>query len=1290
MLNHLHPSTIQKLLPHEVFDTLSASLSSPLPDPSRVFPWLYGPNHESYFKLNSNSSLSSSLSLSSNSGCSLPVSSLPKDIKNFVLLVRSCPINDPEIIADSGILKNSVHCSQILSKYDSSTLNDGNLTGRFFASNSKRFKTNSHNSSSRINTISGNHFSSPQNARDLRNFITNYLLHLNIVSDENDPLVDIIIDDVQKIGCLPIFKDISNEPFSIRSFKLQINIISTISDFIVYCFNKDHTPELNLSQGNDSSSLHNDANCCCRSVSRLLHIAQVDFQRKFPELIDQVDSQESEIDEDLATDLSVNQQSSHECETLNTYGPDIQESSNIASDNIDLDNDDVYDSTYVESDNIDFSQVLQNLRQTKSFIIEEDESGSAPASPLSDDTLLLYPMKSNNNNNNINDYVEDKVAEVSHNRKFYKTFIINNPLYILLHENQFKPIISVPLYSITGEEISITLLLNRNNESLNNDQISYKNINKSLDSSELVSFCNKFDLASFNNWEINYPSKERLEIWKISSAQQFQPGIWLGNEADFSIWKALNDNNRFPKDQVYHCEDVMTYNDKIPKYCSVHSSIFFLEDDKESLGIQSSALWGRETVNWKLLIEVHGRSRLPTLDKLYEVFSFIKSFDNSSDHSRLDTVTYENTLSLTFPSSGTFGGLGSVSIQDILTIINVCKILYFKNHDTFPALLFCPEGYTETSLLAIIYLMYSTGQPLSEVVFDLYVKYGRPFYLFSNDYKLLQELEPILLRYSPQLYPGEVNFNELEELSTHNIDLISEILIKKFGPKSEKKMVSDLKNAAENDFMSADFDFNGTKNEWFDNLVLNTSGSLLPSRILPNLYLGSLSHANCVPMLAKLRLSAIISVGETPAWLSALPPAAFTIETFGASGICSLVEIQKEKASAMPFLELFPISYALLMNDIKDDGMDCITTKLLYDDVFKFCEKYTNTDINTIANIDSNDKILVHCKVGVSRSASVVIGYLMKFLQMSLEKAYMFVRVRRLNIIIQPNLRLFYGLFKIQEELLAKRFIEEEQRLQQLESELEAQPGKLSYFIKNNDDRNIITMHAEYPVTATPEALFPFKTKNLARSSKSDDHIDYAYSSESDGSNRRRLSTPSSTGDLPMFNGNEYESVPMHSGSISESPSAMNVRLLLLSSRDRAESSSSLQSSITLDSSSEVSGVSQHVLYSDIEIGDNDDGKSFQVSDMAELPQQTVTNSPNDSVFKLSLPEPEPEPELIKKLPTEVPVITNDNDKITNNKNGHSLMTKDVALEQSKRNLKWLRTVDWVTICHQIDQLNRF
>jgi dual specificity MAP kinase phosphatase len=54
--------------------------------------------------------------------------------------------------------------------------------------------------------------------------------------------------------------------------------------------------------------------------------------------------------------------------------------------------------------------------------------------------------------------------------------------------------------------------------------------------------------------------------------------------------------------------------------------------------------------------------------------------------------------------------------------------------------------------------------------------------------------------------------------------------------------------------------------------------------------------------------------------------------------------------------------------------------------------------------------VLVHCRVGVSRSATVTIAYVMMHAGLSLVDAYLLVRSRRLSVLIQPNMRLLYNL----------------------------------------------------------------------------------------------------------------------------------------------------------------------------------------------------------------------------------------------------------------------------------------
>jgi dual specificity MAP kinase phosphatase len=58
---------------------------------------------------------------------------------------------------------------------------------------------------------------------------------------------------------------------------------------------------------------------------------------------------------------------------------------------------------------------------------------------------------------------------------------------------------------------------------------------------------------------------------------------------------------------------------------------------------------------------------------------------------------------------------------------------------------------------------------------------------------------------------------------------------------------------------------------------------------------------------------------------------------------------------------------------------------------------------------------LIHCRVGVSRSAAITICYVMKHLHYTLVEAYLYVRARRLNVIIQPNLKFMYEMLQLEQ-----------------------------------------------------------------------------------------------------------------------------------------------------------------------------------------------------------------------------------------------------------------------------------
>jgi dual specificity MAP kinase phosphatase len=106
--------------------------------------------------------------------------------------------------------------------------------------------------------------------------------------------------------------------------------------------------------------------------------------------------------------------------------------------------------------------------------------------------------------------------------------------------------------------------------------------------------------------------------------------------------------------------------------------------------------------------------------------------------------------------------------------------------------------------------------------------------------------------------------------------------------------------------------------------------------------------------------------------------------------------------------------------DIKgvcDDGIDTLEPQLA--PIFEWMDRAR----------EQGGKVLVHCRVGVSRSATVTIAFVMKYLGISLVEAYLIVRSRRLSVLIQPNMRLLYNLCGWEVKLAHERAAGDPERL---------------------------------------------------------------------------------------------------------------------------------------------------------------------------------------------------------------------------------------------------------------------
>jgi dual specificity MAP kinase phosphatase len=242
-------------------------------------------------------------------------------------------------------------------------------------------------------------------------------------------------------------------------------------------------------------------------------------------------------------------------------------------------------------------------------------------------------------------------------------------------------------------------------------------------------------------------------------------------------------------------------------------------------------------------------------------------------------------------------------------------------------LIHCADGYTETTMLAVAYHSYSTGQPVPEAWLNLHTVKKRNCFAYSADVALLKAIAPRLLSESPVC----VGMSLLE-----------------------------ITNLVRNE------------PKWFAAL----DGSF-PSRVLDYMYLGNLKHADNPELLRAMGIGQILSVGETATWKEE------DVELWGIDNVC-------------------------VVRDVQDNGIDSLTGEL--ERCMAFIDRGRRNGTAT----------LVHCRVGVSRSATICIAEVMRAMNMSFPRAYCFVRARRLNVIIQPHLRFTYELLKW-EELLQQR-----------------------------------------------------------------------------------------------------------------------------------------------------------------------------------------------------------------------------------------------------------------------------
>ncbi|PWN22362.1 hypothetical protein BCV69DRAFT_246772 [Microstroma glucosiphilum] len=380
-------------------------------------------------------------------------------------------------------------------------------------------------------------------------------------------------------------------------------------------------------------------------------------------------------------------------------------------------------------------------------------------------------------------------------------------------------------------------------------------------------------------------------------------------------------------------------------------------DDNVWLGCSADVPLIRANPNgFSICIECHDAADVPDSNKLQHASQFLDAYDSLPARSEGKGFDGDGPSDLVHLECSSVSGLTEEAqfAKAASDILNLCAwikaqaqppkaALTTSTQAAVPSkrlphrvLLHCGDGYTETSILALAYLMYARGLSLPEAYLDLQERAKRSFFVYARDVAFLKKLE---------------------HSAPSNVDLM--------GPPSRALTPTPASVRAAQSAAAATKEATAS-HAWFTNPRFEGA---FPSRILPFLYLGNLNHALNPAMLHALGITHVVSVGE-----SALhPPAASAAAQAGRISVLDL-------------------------KNVSDDGIDPLRSTM------RVAVEYIESARR------SGGKVLVHCRVGVSRSTTIVLAYVMAHLDMTLVESYLLVRSRRLSILIQPHLLFFWEL----------------------------------------------------------------------------------------------------------------------------------------------------------------------------------------------------------------------------------------------------------------------------------------
>ncbi|KAF8525877.1 hypothetical protein BU17DRAFT_40942 [Hysterangium stoloniferum] len=492
---------------------------------------------------------------------------------------------------------------------------------------------------------------------------------------------------------------------------------------------------------------------------------------------------------------------------------------------------------------------------------------------------------------------------------------------------------------------------------------------------------------------VSFPAREMAEMQDLTRASEIIPGVWLGNAADVPIWEngdpeapfEWKANNPEGYDLCVECHDQAGW-----------PQAALLKQAEEHLAALDT-LWATG----------YAHAGTPT------------AFASPASSPPRPPPNANTIIHFSFPACPPSTAATLTLLAPFLAFLHT--LLHRPRRAK--VLIYSHDGYTESSVLALSVLMSERRCSLPEAYLELQVGRGRSFFVQAWDLGVLRRIEG---RY----YAGGGAARERERagrerwgwgalmgrsssssISSSNNTTTSPALSTSIPSTPITPPEQQLQRRARSQtspLLPALVDHQS----WFNDERFDGS---FPSRVLPFLYLGNLNHASNAYMLHALEITHVVSVGEC----ALVPPACGETEkeeyqvVFCAAGNGQNGGVRRKSVGSLWREEKEGRIKVLDIKGVCDDGIDSL--RPAFASICDWIEK---------ARLEGG-KVLVHCRVGVSRSATVTIAYVMKHLSLSLVDAYLIVRSRRLSVLIQPNMRLLYNLCGWEVELAREKVREE-------------------------------------------------------------------------------------------------------------------------------------------------------------------------------------------------------------------------------------------------------------------------